>query len=153
MLGGNSATPMEQSLFMSDEQQVPEGYKHYQGVSPAEDNVGPFYYRKEGDDLHLGMMAGEKHANGMGAVHGGVLLCYADYAATMLALNGVKESCVTISLSSDFLAAAHLGDWIEGTGTVVKRTGSLTFLRGELSVEGNPVLSFQSVLRRLQKKS
>ena len=138
---------------MSDEPQIPEGYKHYQGVSPAEDNVGPFYYRKQGDDLYLGMLAGEKHANAMGAVHGGVLLCYADYAATMLALNGVKESCVTISLSSDFLAAAHLGDWIEGTGTVIKRTGSLTFLRGELSVAGNPVLSFQSVLRRLSKSS
>lgn len=138
---------------MSDASTIPEGYKHYQGLSPAEDNVGPFYYRKVGDALSLGMRAGEKHANGVGSVHGGVLLCYADYAATMLALSGVKESCVTISLSSDFLAAARLGDWIEGRGEVIKRTGSLTFIRGELSVEGNPVLSFQSVLRRLAKAS
>lgn len=138
---------------MSDVSTIPEGYKHYQGLSPAEDNVGPFYYRKVGDELSLGMRAGEKHANGVGSVHGGVLLCYADYAATMLALTGVKESCVTISLSSDFLAAARIGDWIEGRGEVIKRTGSLTFIRGELSVEGNPVLSFQSVLRRLAKAS
>ena len=136
---------------MTDEEKIPEGYKHYHGLSPAEDNVGPFYYRKEGGELYLGLLAGEKHANGMGAVHGGILLCYADYAATMLALSGVKENCVTINLNSDFLAPAHLGDWIEGTGTVVKRTGSLTFLRGELSVKGNPVLTFQSVLRRLSK--
>jgi uncharacterized protein (TIGR00369 family) len=136
---------------MSDSTGIPEGYKHYQGVSPAEDNIGPFYYRKLGDELTLGMQAGEKHANGHGAVHGGVLLAYADYAATMFALSGVKETCVTISLNSDFLAAAHIGDWIEGTGTVTRRTGSLTFLRGELSVAGSPVLSFQSVLRRLKK--
>jgi uncharacterized protein (TIGR00369 family) len=136
---------------MTDEEKIPEGYKHYRGMSPAEDNVGPFYYRKEGGELYLGMLADEKHANGMGTVHGGILLCYADYAATMLALSGVKENCVTINLNSDFLAPAHLGDWIEGTGTVVKRTGSLTFLRGELSVKGNPVLTFQSVLRRLSK--
>ena len=138
---------------MSEQSQIPAGYKHYQGVSPAEDNIGPFYYRKQGDELCMGMLAGEKHANGMGAVHGGVLLAYADYAATMLALSGVKENCVTISLNSDFLAAAHLGDWIEATGTVVRRTGSLTFLRGELLVEGRPVLGFQSVLRRLKKSA
>ena len=136
---------------MTDNAGIPEGYKHYQGVSPAEDNIGPFYYRKLGGELLLGMRAGEQHANGHGAVHGGVLLAYADYAATMLALSGVKETCVTISLNSDFLAAAQIGDWIAGSGVVVKRTGSLTFLRGELAVAGNPVLSFQSVLRRLKR--
>ncbi|MEH6569753.1 MAG: PaaI family thioesterase [Halioglobus sp.] len=138
---------------MTEEATIPQGYKHYRGVSPAEDNVGPFYYRKEGDVLHLGMRAEAKHANGMGSVHGGVLLCFADYAATMLALSGVKENCVTISLTSDFLAAARIGDWIEGSGEVIKRTGSMTFIRGQLVVEGEPVLSFQTVLRRLKKPS
>lgn len=136
---------------MTDHVDIPEGYKHYNGASPAEDNVGPFYYRKQDDVLRMGMRATDKHANGRGTVHGGVLLCYADYAATMLALNGVKESCVTISLTSDFLAAANLGDWIECSGEVVKRTGSLTFIRGQLYVGDNTVLSFQSVLRRLSK--
>lgn len=138
---------------MTDEVAIPKGYKHYQGVSPAEDNVGPFYYRKEEGVLQLGMRAEAKHANGMGSVHGGVLLCYADYAATMFALNGVKENCVTISLTSDFLAAARIGDWIEGSGEVIKRTGSMTFIRGLLAVNGDPVLSFQTVLRRLKKPS
>ncbi|MEH6589562.1 MAG: PaaI family thioesterase [Halioglobus sp.] len=137
---------------MTDEWLAPEGFKHYQGVSPAEDNIGPFFYRKVDGELLLGMRAAQKHANGNGAVHGGVLLAFADYAATMLALTGVKETCVTISLNSDFLAGAKLGDWIEGSGEVIKRTGSLTFLRGQLSVEGEPVLTFQSVLRRLQKR-
>ena len=138
---------------MTDHSNIPKGYKHYKGASPAEDNVGPFYYRKQDEVLQMGMRAAEKHANGRGTVHGGVLLCYADYAATMLALNGVKESCVTISLTSDFLAAAHVGDWIEGSGEVVKRTGSLTFIRGQLFVGDNSVLSFQSVLRRLSKSA
>ena len=137
---------------MSTALPVPEGFKHYSGYSPAEDNIGPFYYRKSGDDLQLGMRVAEIHSNGLGGVHGGVLLAFADYAATMLALSGVKEKCVTVSLNSDFLAPAKIGDWIQGEGVVVKRTGSLTFLRGELSVEGHPVLAFQSVLRRLPNK-
>ena len=32
----------------------PEGYKQLAGVSPAEDDIGPFYYRREGDGLRLG---------------------------------------------------------------------------------------------------
>jgi uncharacterized protein (TIGR00369 family) len=143
----------ERARPMTDDLQLPEGYKHYKGESPAEDNIGPFFYRKQGEILSLGMRAGGKHANGMGQVHGGVLLAYADYAATMLALSGVKnETCVTVSLTSDFLAAAAIGDWIEGSGEIVKRTGSLTFLRGQLAVEGDTVLSFQSVLRRISTR-
>lgn len=137
----------------SEERNIPEGYKHYSGVSPAEDNIGPFFYRKAGDELLMGLRAEEKHANGMGAVHGAVLLAYADYAATMLALSGVKENCLTISLNSDFLAGARVGDWIEGRGEVIRRTGSMTFLRGELFVEDRTILSFQSVLRRIAKKA
>ena len=80
-------------------------------------------------------------------------MCFADYAATMLALSGVKENCATISFTSDFMAAAKLGDWISANGVVVKRTGSLTFLRGQLQVEDELVMSFQGVMRRLKKPS
>jgi acyl-coenzyme A thioesterase 13 len=96
------------------------------------------------------MRATDKHANGNGSVHGGVLLAFADYAVTMLALRGVSgETCVTVSLNSDFMAAAQLGDWITGSGEVVRRTGSMTFVRGKLAVEDATVLSFQAVVRRL----
>ncbi len=136
---------------MSDEFQLPEGFKQLAGVSPAEDDIGPFYYKKTDAGLQLGFYARDKNCNGLGTVHGGVLMCFADYAATMLALSGVKENCATISFTSDFMAAAKLGDWIEANGVVVKRTGSLTFLRGQLLVDEDLVLSFQAVMRRLKK--
>ena len=136
---------------MSSEFQLPEGFKQLAGVSPAEDDIGPFYYRKTEGGLQLGFHARQKNCNGLGTVHGGVLMCFADYVATMLALSGVKENCATISFTSDFLAAAKLGDWVEANGVVIKRTGSLTFLRGQLFVGDEPVLSFQAVMRRLKK--
>ena len=138
---------------MSDGITVPDGYRHYSGPSAAEDNIGPFFYRKNGDRLDLLMLAGDKHANGMGAVHGGVLLAYADYVATMLALQGVDEHCLTVSLNSDFLAGARVGDRIEGGGEIVRRTRTMTFIRGQLAVAGEPVLAFQAVLRRVPKKA
>jgi uncharacterized protein (TIGR00369 family) len=138
---------------MLDEYEVPEGFKHFKAQIPAEDNIGPFFYRKLEDELQLGMRATEKHTNGNGAIHGGVLLAFADYAVSMLALRGVSgESCVTVSLNSDFMAAARVGDWIAGSGEVVRRTGSMTFVRGQLAVEDSTVLNFQAVVRRLKRK-
>ena len=133
--------------------QIPEGFKQLAGVSPAEDDIGPFYYKKSDQGLGLGFVAKEKNCNGLNTVHGGVLMCFADYCATMLALSGVRENCATISFTSDFMAAAKLGDWVEGSGVVVKRTGSMTFLRGQLQVGEELVLTFQAVMRRLKKPS
>jgi len=71
----------------------------------------------------------------------------------MLALSGVSgETCVTVSLNSDFMAAAQLGDWVTGSGEVVRRTGSMTFVRGQLAVEDAAVLSFQAVVKRHKRR-
>ena len=136
---------------MTDALQVPDGFKQLKGVSPAEDDIGPFFYKKHDDGLELGFRVQDKNCNGIGTAHGGVLMCFADYAATMIALTGVRENCATISFTSDFMAGARRGDWVTGRGEVIKRTGSMTFLRGELSVGEELVLSFQGVMRRLKK--
>ena len=136
---------------MTEQVTLPQGYKQLAGVSPAEDEIGPFYYSKTDSGLRMGFFAQHKNCNGLGTVHGGVLMCFADYAATMLALSGVRENCATISFTSDFMAGAKMGDWIEANGEVVKRTGSLTFLRGQLLVGEQLLMSFQAVMRRLKK--
>ena len=130
---------------------IPEGYKSLSGISPAEDHIGPFYYRKSEQGLSLGFRAAPHNCNGIDTVHGGVLMAFADYAVTMLALSGVRENCTSISFSSDFIAAARLGDWVEARGEVVRRTGSMTFVNGRLFSGDTVVLTFQSVVRRLKK--
>ena len=107
--------------------------------------------RKSDQGVALGFRAAPHNCNGIGTVHGGVLMCFADYAVTMLALSGVRENCTTISFSSDFIAAARDGDWVEAQGEVVKRTGSMTFVSGRLTVGDNVVLTFQAVVKRLKK--
>jgi len=133
--------------------EVPQGYKQLKGISPAEDHIGPFYYRKTERGLQTGFRATPETCNGIQTVHGGVLMAFADYTVTMLALSGVKENCTTVSFSSDFIAAARLDTWVEGEGEVVRRTGSMTFVRGQLRSGGETVLTFQAVVRRLQKSA
>ena len=136
---------------MTAVEDIPAGYKCLHGVSPAEDSIGPFYYRKTDQGLVTGFRARADNCNGIGTVHGGVLMCFADYVVTMLALSGVKENCATISFTSDFISGARLNDWIEGGGEVVRRTGSMTFVSGKLTVAQDVVLTFQAVVRRLKK--
>ena len=130
---------------------IPEGFKTLSTPVRAEDNIGPFYYRKTDAGLTLGFYTEDKHSNAIGSVHGGVLTVFADYAATMVALSGVKENCATVSLTCDFIGAARLGNWIEAQGEVSGRTGSMTFVSGKLTVMNNVIVSFQAVMRRLQK--
>lgn len=129
--------------------EIPEGYKQWAGVSPAEDDIGPFFYRREEGGLRLGFRVASKNCNGIGTAHGGVLMAFADYASTMLALSGVKENCATISFSADFTASARLGDWVTATGEVIRRTRSTTFVRGQVMLADEPLLVFQAVLKRL----
>lgn len=135
------------------EEVLPEGYKTIAGMSPAEDHMGPFYYARSAGGIVTGFRAGPENCNGIGSVHGGVLMSFADYTVTMLALSGVDEHCATVSFSSDFMGAARDGDWIDGRGKVTRRTGSLSFVSGELLSGDEVVLSFQAVLRRLKKAS
>jgi uncharacterized protein (TIGR00369 family) len=128
---------------------IPPGYKTLTGTSAAEDLNGPFYYSKQEGELKFGFFVSQENCNGLGTVHGGVLMMFADYAATMSALAGVKEHCSTISISTNFIAAARAGDWIEGRCDVLKRTGKMTFVEGKLFVGETLLLSFQAVLRRI----
>ena len=107
---------------------------------------------REGDGgLRMGFRVKAKNCNGIGSAHGGVMMSFADYVATMVALSGVKENCATISCTTDFMGAALEGDWVEGTAEVMRRTKSLTFVRGELRVVDDCKMTFQVVMRRLSK--
>ena len=68
----------------------------------------------------------EKHLNVRGIVHGGLLVTLADSAlATVLHHHrGVPFSLVTVSLTTDFVEAAHLGDWIEAHVDVPEATAA-----------------------------
>ncbi|MCJ2026819.1 PaaI family thioesterase [Methylobacterium sp. J-067] len=91
--------------------------------------VGPLYVR----DGVYAFRASQKHANLIGVVHGGMLMSFADRAMGVTAMAAADgASCVTIQLEMKFLEAGRMDDWLTCESTVVKRTGSLVFMRGEV---------------------
>jgi len=63
-----------------------------------------------------------------------------------------EESCSTISFSSDFVSAASTGELIRCLPKVVRKTGSLVFVSGELESNGDVVMTFSAVVKRLRER-
>jgi uncharacterized protein (TIGR00369 family) len=116
-----------------------------------ETHSGPFYFRTAEDGrIRTAFRVGPKHLNGSGAVHGGSFLTFADYTLFALgetALAGARG--VTVSLSGDFTGPGFDGDLVEGGGEIVKAGKSLVFVRGLLSIRGEPVFTFSGVIKKI----
>ena len=96
---------------------IPSGFRPMAELrtSPFLERIGPFHFRREADDLVLGLRIGEHHANARGAAHGGLLMTLADVAlGYQLALSqDPLVRATTVSMSADFVGGANLGEWLE----------------------------------------
>ena len=114
-------------------------------------HVGPLHRRAS--DGAYAFRAEQKHANLIGVVHGGMLMSFADRAlgeAAMRAADGAN--CVTIQLEMKFIAIGRLGDWIGFRPQVVKRTGSLVFMRGDVHAGSRLLASADGVWKILRRR-
>ncbi|MFM1896531.1 MAG: hypothetical protein RLZZ385_1605 [Pseudomonadota bacterium] len=128
---------------------IPADYKHWHG-DKAEDFLGPFFFRVDEEGIRTAFRADKRHCNAHDSVHGGILMAFADYTLCLAANGGAEESVATVTCNNEFIAPAAEGDLIEGRSEVVKRGGSLVFVRGELSVNGSIVLTSSGVIKRIR---
>ena len=127
-----------------------EGYKTWIGLDPCEDHMGPFYFKKNEDStVTCAFVAEEKHINGHGTTHGGLLMTFADFSLFAIAQDSLNTGFgVTISLNSEFIAAGKLGDLIRAEGKVVRSTRSLVFVQGEVLNDERTLLNFSGIIKK-----
>jgi acyl-coenzyme A thioesterase 13 len=108
---------------------IPSGFEPLTIESPFLKLVGPFYYKREGETLIVGVRVEKKHCNSMGLVHGGLLSTLGDLALGFdIASSGQRlRPTVTVSLSTDFLRSATLNDWLEARVDIQKVGKLLAF--------------------------
>ncbi|MAG96135.1 MAG: hotdog domain-containing protein [Alphaproteobacteria bacterium] len=111
---------------------------------------GPFFGWRRDDGLRLGLVIEERHTNPAKVSHGGILMSLArlQLAAGAAVGTGLDHLPRMMALSFDFLAPAPVGAWVEGETEVLHTTRNLVFLRGLLSIDGQPVLRASGVGRR-----
>jgi uncharacterized protein (TIGR00369 family) len=118
---------------------IPEGFLRVQRPQPNPFNelVGPFYSRRQGKDISLGLRIEERHTNSRGICHGGLLATLADLALGYAALAaGGQSSFVTVSLSLDFAGSAKIGDWVHSEAEIQKTGARLAFVNCYLVANG-----------------
>jgi uncharacterized protein (TIGR00369 family) len=129
------------------------GWRYWQG-DPYKTRSGPFFYRREDDGSYVSAFRAEpRHMNGGGFMHGGCLMTFADFALFAIAtdeLNG--DHAVTLNLAGDFLGSVQSGALVEARGEVTRGGGKTIFVRGLVTGDGKPALSFTGIIRRLARR-
>ena len=129
---------------------LPPGYRTFAYEDPFEDHVGPFGYRVDGGTISFAFESDGRHANTGGTLHGGMLMTFADYALCLTAVwDQPGEKCVTVSCNCEFVAAGEPGALIEAAGEVVRRTRSLTFVRGQVFTGDRVLLNYSAIVKRI----
>jgi acyl-coenzyme A thioesterase 13 len=134
---------------MSHTTDIPDGFQLF--VRPGNTFMslcGPVYVKPRDDGQPiLGLRVEEKHLNMRGIVHGGMLMTLAD-SSLGHAINHVRKvpfGLVTVSMTSKFIAAARLGDWIEAHVEVERIGASMAFANSSLMTGGRRLLHASAV--------
>ena len=129
--------------------QPPEGFLALnRAVGTYSDNLGRLYRRKLADGTSIvGIRIKPRHQNMKGAAHGGMLMTFIDVALSMNlhSTRGAQSSMATVSLTSDFMAAAMLGDWVEAHVRIGKHGKNLSFGDCQLKVGEKVILRASGV--------
>lgn len=113
--------------------------------------VGPIWAKRDGEGWRYGFLAEDKHENRQGAVHGGMLMTFADHAIGFVAWEAAgRRKCVTMQLENQFLAAVKNGDFVECETEIVRAAKTVIFLRGVLKVKGRPVMAANGIWKVIE---
>jgi len=128
---------------------VPTGFRALRPLDSIIDGYAPVYFRQDGDGLlRLGFHVGPQHCNPRGHCHGGTWATMADV------LMGINAGLVTgmggptISMTLDYLEAAEVGQWIEGSARVLRQTPRMAFTECLFTADGVAALRANAIFRR-----
>ena len=116
-------------------------------------HVGPYWRKDDGQGRIMGLVVGERHANvHLGSLHGGVVMSFADIAlgsGVVAALGEKAFNCVTLSLNTQFVAIAKVGEFVTLRPEVVRQTRQLVFVRGLMTVGDRTIAACEGIWKVL----
>jgi acyl-coenzyme A thioesterase PaaI-like protein len=133
--------------------EIPDGYLRmnwFQGFGRV---VGPMYERVNADKTYTrAFLVGEPHTNGMKNCHGGMLMAFADMALGHAISLEENRYWVTVRMVTDFIDAAQIGDWVEGTGTIAGRDGDIYTVTGRIWSGERTIMTATGIFKALGQR-
>ncbi len=132
---------------MSGYDPLADGWKPmHDGPMPG--GLGVAYAKRFPDGWRYGLVTRPDHMNPAGAVHGGILMCFADHVLGLYVWEAADRAPnVTIQLNTHFLSAVQPGDFLELRGEVTRASGSMVFVRGLIAVGDRDVVAVDGIWR------
>jgi uncharacterized protein (TIGR00369 family) len=126
---------------------VPEGFGPSQFSGEYLLRGGPYFTRKQGDNWAVALRVAEQHTNYIDIAHGGVLSTLADVALSLQPYRSEKPSpqVTTMSLTTNFLAPARLGDWLIAECVMDRLGKTSAYVHGEIRCEERLVATMSGV--------
>lgn len=128
---------------------IPEGFRRLDVTDDFVSLLGPLWFKAEEDGLRIGLPLEQRHGNPMGVAHGGLLVTVADMVMGVGSgfSTGMFWPHPTISLTSEFVRGAKLGQWLEGKARIARRTINFCFASCDLVCGGEIVLVASGVFK------
>lgn len=120
------------------------------GLPPGAENIsrggfnlhaGPIYrLPDEGAVRRFALPVLDKHLNGSGNVHGGLLMTFADISMSQTARAATgAPGCNTVSMTCDFVGPGKAGETLACSVRVTRKTRTLVFMSADIVSGDRPV--------------
>ena len=144
---------MTETLPAASARALPDGYHLIDGIG-FNAYLGPIYKLDDGPESltgHYIFDLDDQHLNSGDMAHGGLLMTLADTVLGMTVAQAVGHMCNTITINCDFLSGAQKGERIEISTQITRKTRTVVFVSGTLSVGDRPVMTAAGVWRIINR--
>jgi acyl-coenzyme A thioesterase PaaI-like protein len=140
---------------LPDHLTVPDGFALADSRGGFTNHNGPVYAAEAKGDLRSGMFVLDRHCNGMGFLHGGMIGAFADRALAVAVYDATRKMSVTLKLTLHYYETVRLHDWLEAHPKVLSTADGIVQVTADLLISGEKLAAradatFRS-LRRVQK--
>lgn len=108
--------------------------------------AGPFWLRGEGAAREIGLLIEARHTNTFGAIHGGLVMTFADIALGVGVTTALGHgNCVTTHLQTHFVSTAQIGEFISCRPELVRKGRKLVVVRGLVKVGDKTIAAVDGI--------
>lgn len=129
----------------------PPGFTLQSGRGAFTTHNGPYFQRRTEAGLEQAFFALDRHCNGLGLVHGGMLTAFLDGLLAGAVGNATDRAAVTVHMSVDFLTMGRAGEWVLGHARLTRAARDIAFAEGHAHV-GELVLAQATGVFGLMRK-
>ena len=133
---------------MADEAMpVPDGFTDARFAPGFLDISGPYFLKKGLETTIIGCRISGQHMNYVGVAHGGVLATLADVALSFQLYDSTNPKLLvsTVSMTTNFLSGARMGEWIEANGTIDRIGKKLAYVHGVIQSDNRILMTMSGV--------